>query len=145
MTQDTVVVTQSAREQAEWFISAILGGVPDGAGDLKSALAVALTAAEQRGFKLCQDAATTLRPMSEAPRDQSMILARYNPRDDHPDVRFKGRWFSIWHEGVTEGGYDMGWALYPGYGGVSDANFDGWLPLPDAIRTLSIKETGNGE
>lgn len=79
-----------------------------------------------------------LRSMDTAPRDRSSILARYNPEDDHLEARFKGRWFVIFHEGVTEDGYDMGWALYPGYGGVSARHFDGWLPLPNAaLNTLS--------
>lgn len=71
-----------------------------------------------------------LRPMADAPRDRSPILALYNPPEDHREARFRGRWFVIFHEGMTEGGYDMGWALHPGYGGVSDSNFAGWLPLP---------------
>lgn len=73
-----------------------------------------------------------MRPMSEAPRDRSFILALYRPPEGHREARFRERWFSVFHEGVTPSCYDMGWALYPGYGGVPDDHFAGWMPLPDS-------------
>lgn len=73
-----------------------------------------------------------LRPMSEAPRDREFILAKV--ADDGlaggMGEHYAGRWFVIRHEGVTQGGYDMGWGLFPGFGGVSDRHFAGWLPHP---------------
>lgn len=68
-----------------------------------------------------------LRPMSEAPRDRTRILAKV--KDD--DERFPGRIFEVRHEGVIEpDGFDLGWSLFPGYGGVPEHQFEGWLPCP---------------
>jgi hypothetical protein len=50
-----------------------------------------------------------------------------------------GRMVDIRHEGVNDG-YDMGWSLYPGHGGMADHCFAGWMPLP----TPPAKETGHG-
>ncbi|MET4895774.1 hypothetical protein RN629_01210 [Sphingomonadaceae bacterium jetA1] len=82
-----------------------------------------------------------LQPMSLAPKDGSYILARYNndyalDRDRH----YNGRWFVIRHPGASPGEYDLGWNLFPGYGGVPDFAFDGWLPLP----TISALSHGEG-
>jgi len=82
-----------------------------------------------------------LRPMSVAPKDGSYILARYNndyalDRDRH----YNGRWFVIRHPGASPGEYDLGWNLFPGYGGVSDLAFNGWLPLPTVAAALSHGE-----
>lgn len=86
-----------------------------------------------------------LRPMSSAPRDRTFILARFRVPDDHAQARFNGRWFSIFHEGVTPSGFDLGWALYPGYGGVPDDHFDGWMPCPDAALSASPTEVVEGK
>jgi hypothetical protein len=61
-----------------------------------------------------------------APKDGTRIWAIL--RSDAP--QWPNRSFEIWHEGITEGGYDLGWALFPGYGGVPDRHFAGWAPLP---------------
>lgn len=61
------------------------------------------------------------KPIESAPKDGTHILAYYAP---------KSRIFEIWHKGETVSGSNMGWALYPGYGGVSDSDFAGWMPLP---------------
>ncbi len=71
-----------------------------------------------------------LRPMDEAPHDRSFVLVKV--RDDVPDgVRYAGRWFVAFHEGKTASGYDLGWGLFPGYGGCDDSWLEGWMPLPD--------------
>lgn len=62
-------------------------------------------------------------PIDTAPKDGTHILAYHIP---------KQRVFEVWHEGETPSGFDMGWALFPGYGGVSDSHFSGWMPLPKA-------------
>lgn len=53
-------------------------------------------------------------------------------RADHD--RYPGRWFEVWHEGfsqTTNGKLlDLGWALYPGQGGMPESTFDIWRPLP---------------
>lgn len=85
----------------------------------------------------------TLRPMSEAPKDRTYILARFHqPDPEFNSYAWHGRTFAIRHEGYTEpSGYDMGWSLFPGYGGCSDHMFSGWMPLPEALRT---KPEGQG-
>jgi hypothetical protein len=55
MTQDTVVITQSAREAAKAFDPLLWSEHPNGEDFI--ALTEAIAAAEQRGFKRCQDAA----------------------------------------------------------------------------------------
>ena len=68
------------------------------------------------------------RPIAEAPRDGTWILAAYwQPGDGR---YWNGRIFQVRHEGVTIGGYDMGWSLFPGHGGVPDDWFAGWMPSP---------------
>jgi hypothetical protein len=66
-----------------------------------------------------------LRPMETAPRDGTDILAQVR----HDSSRWPGRWFIVSHEGVVDC-YDLGWRLFPGFGGVSDQSFAGWLPMP---------------
>lgn len=73
-----------------------------------------------------------LRPMIEAPRDRTPVLVKV--RDD-VNTHYAGRWFVAFYEGVTDDDYDLGWGLYPGYGGVLDRNFEGWMPLPKKGRT----------
>lgn len=71
------------------------------------------------------------RPMESAPRDRTYILARVAPRDgDDRWGYLSGRCFVIRHEERTPSGYDLGWSVFPGFGGVSDDRFEGWLPLP---------------
>ena len=88
------------------------------------------------------DAVEGLMPMSEAPRDRCYILAIFH----QPDPKFHshawhGRTFVIRHEGYTErSGYDMGWSLFPGYGGCSDHMFAGWMPLPEPLRARASEE-----
>lgn len=85
-------------------------------------------------------------PMSEAPRDGSYILAIVSPNRGRHLEHQAGRVFSIRHEGVTEpSGYDMGWAVYPGFGGASDHDFTHWrpLPAPPAIRAAPSSQRGD--
>ena len=79
-----------------------------------------------------------LKPMSEAPKDRSYILAVFHqPDSDYHSSAWHGRTFVIRHEGYTsQSGYDMVWALFPGYGGCSDNMIAGWMPLPAPLRTL---------
>jgi len=71
------------------------------------------------------------RPIETAPKDGSYILAVLGPTDNGHIGHLVGRVFSIRHQGQTPSGYDMGWSLFPGYGGVPDCWLAGWLPLPD--------------
>jgi hypothetical protein len=74
-----------------------------------------------------------LLPMSEAPKDGSYILGYYRSIDNERTEHWDGRAFVIRHEGKTASDYDLGWALFPGYGGVPDICFAGWAPLPAAL------------
>jgi len=70
-------------------------------------------------------------PIETVPKDGTYILAIVAPNDSYQLARHAGRCFVIRHEGLSEpSGYDMGWALYPGYGGVPDYVFSHWMPLP---------------
>lgn len=40
-----------------------------------------------------------------------------------------GRVFVIRHDGVTQSGYNMGWSVYPGYGGAHDRTFSHFREL----------------
>ena len=77
-----------------------------------------------------------LRPMSDAPKDRSYVLAQFHqPDPEFHSHAWHGRTFVIRHEGYTDqSGYDMGWSLFPGYGGCPDQMFAGWLPLPAALH-----------
>lgn len=80
-----------------------------------------------------------LRPMEDAPKDGRYIIAAYRSLDGYAE-QLHGRSFIIRHEGTTPSGYDLGWALFPGHGGVPDKCFSGWLPLPTTLQSIS---TGN--
>lgn len=72
------------------------------------------------------------RPISEAPRDGTIIWAVFGEIEDEFMSRWSGVQVSIRHEGLTRpGGYDMGWSIMrAGIGGISDDRFVGWMPLP---------------
>lgn len=74
--------------------------------------------------------------IATAPKDGRYILAIYRSLNGYA-AHLHGRAFVIRHEGETDSGYDLGWALFPGFGGVPDKSLSAWRPLPDppAIRT----------
>lgn len=79
--------------------------------------------------------AAAWRPMSEAPKDRTPILARTRP-DIYPESSNRSGWNArhvvIRHEGILDDGFDMGWSVAApvGYGGMPDEWFLGWQPLP---------------
>lgn len=74
-----------------------------------------------------------LRPMEDAPKDGRFVLAVYKSLDGYAES-LHARVFAIRHEGVTPSGYDLGWSLCPGHGGVPDKCFSGWMPIPAALN-----------
>jgi hypothetical protein len=74
-------------------------------------------------------AAGEARPFDTAPRDGRDILALVSGATDR-HKHWNGRWFVIRHEGKTVSDFDLGWALFPGFGGVSDRWFSAWADLP---------------
>lgn len=77
-------------------------------------------------------AGDALRAMEAAPKDGRYVLAVYKSLDGYAESLDR-RAFVVRHEGETSNGYDLGWALFPGHGGVPDKCFYGWLPLPAAL------------
>lgn len=67
--------------------------------------------------------------MDSAPRDGRYIIAVYRSLDGYAE-NLHGRAFVVRHEGAAPSGYDLGWALFPGHGGVPDKCLSGWMPLP---------------
>lgn len=82
-------------------------------------------------------------PIESAPRDGTYIIAIIAANDCRHLQHQEGRMFVIRHEGKTVTGYDMGWAVYPGYGGASDIFFSHWMPLPDAPKASEEQEQRN--
>lgn len=86
---------------------------------------------------IADEAAACIREMVEwrdietAPRDGRFIVAMMGDAQDRWK-HLNGRAFVVRHEGTTDSGYNLGWSVYPGFGGVSDQWFSGWLPLPPA-------------
>ncbi|MFT9025975.1 hypothetical protein [Acetobacter indonesiensis] len=79
--------------------------------------------------------AAAWRPMSDAPRDRTEILAKTRP-DVYPDSHNRSGWNNrnvvIRHEGFVNDDFDMRWSVAApvGYGGMPDDWFIGWQPLP---------------
>lgn len=122
-------------EMSNWLVGFMAGyGVRLDDGDARlaieySPLSLPLSLLPPKGW----------RPMASAPRDRSYILARVGPLE--PDNRWghlTGRCFVIRHDGVTETGVDLGWAVYPGFGGADDCWFDCWTDLPAAPVTKTV-------
>lgn len=79
-------------------------------------------------------------PFATAPRDGTPILAVVAPNRIRHLKHLAGRTFVIRHEGRTTSDYDLGWAVYPGFGGASDNDFSHWQPVP----TLSLSPHDEG-
>ena len=72
------------------------------------------------------------RPIETAPKDGTFVLATVAPNESRHLGHHVGRMFVIRHEGVTSsGGYDLGWAVFPGFCGAADHYFSHWMPLPE--------------
>lgn len=98
----------------------ILNGYADGSLPVQIALTAIMEVSEAAGWQ----------PMYCAPKDGTYILAVVAENDGRHLGHQAGRIFCIRHEGITSGGYDMGWAVYPGLGGCRDDYFAGWLSVP---------------
>ena len=83
-------------------------------------------------------------PIETAPKDGTYIIAVVAPSTSRFLQHHEGRAFVIRHEGFLGSGYNMGWAVYPGYGGAPDGSFTHWMPLPapPAIRALAEEAQG---
>ena len=78
--------------------------------------------------------AAAWRPMSEAPKDRTDILAKTRDNiypEGSRDSGWNGRNVVIRHDGIIDGGFDMGWSVSApvGYGGLPDEWFIGWQPI----------------
>jgi hypothetical protein len=69
------------------------------------------------------------RRIESAPKDGSYVVVLYQSLGG-PHEYWHGRSFVARYEGKTADGYDLGWNLFPGYGGVPDMSLSYWMPLP---------------
>jgi hypothetical protein len=69
------------------------------------------------------------RPIEEAKKDGTPILAKLKPSADEP--RWNCRIFVARHPGLADDGFDIGWnfAAPVGYGGIPDDAILGFIPL----------------
>lgn len=104
------------------------------------ALARAVKAEGERDAALARLDGHACQPMDTAPRDGTFILAVVAPNTTRHLEHQAGRVFVIRHEGKTRNGYDMGWSVYPGYGGEIDATFACWCPIPGLARRPQNRE-----
>ncbi len=71
-------------------------------------------------------------PIETAPKDRTYILALVSGASGTWEY-LNGRCFVIRHGGVS-GDYDLGWDVFPGFGGAPDNWFAGWQPLPAILQ-----------
>lgn len=71
-------------------------------------------------------------PIATAPRDGTYILAQMGTIGSKSWSYLSSRCFVIRHEGKTDSDYDLGWSLFPGFGGAPDHWIVHWHPLPAA-------------
>ncbi|MFH7812458.1 MULTISPECIES: hypothetical protein [Acetobacter] len=99
--------------------------------------------------------AAAWRPISEAPKDRTDILAKTRP-DVFPESDHRSGWNGrnvvIRHGGIVNDDFDMGWSVSApvGYGGMPDEWFLGWQPISNLPAmpqtdpdTISIPELRN--
>jgi len=106
----------------EWAKEIALDGTPSQIGPYPSELTEAAA---------CIREMVEWRPIETAPRDGRYILAVMTGADGRWE-HLNGRAFVIRNRSLSADDYDLGWDVYPGFGGVSDRWFSGWLPLPPA-------------
>ena len=131
----TNTLTQRARDVAGRMSRQVVDTSARNAVDLAEAAAI-ISELVERIEGVWQDIET-------APRDGSFILAIVAPNDSRHLGHQSGRAFVIRHEGVMVSGFDLGWAVYPGFGGASDCDFTHWMPLPQPPSVLG-KQEGEG-
>ncbi|WP_264814001.1 hypothetical protein, partial [Gluconobacter albidus] len=106
--------------------------------------------AEARGAEEARrvDAVASLRPMSEAKKDRSPILAKIHDdlfprlRPERADLKpWNGRWVVVSHPGIPEDGFDIGWGVAApvGYGGLPDDWFVGWKPIECPANVAALE------
>ncbi|KXV48751.1 hypothetical protein AD945_06270 [Gluconobacter albidus] len=107
--------------------------------------------AEARGAEEARrvDAETSLRPMSEAKKDRTPILAKIHDdlfpriRPERADLKpWNGRWVVVSHPGIPEDGFDIGWGVAApvGHGGFPDDWFVGWKPIECPANVAALEE-----
>jgi len=87
-----------------------------------------------------RDDASIWRPAETAPKDGSYILVRLAVISDERWAHLSGRAFVVRHEGKTLNGYDLGWALHPGFGGAPDHWIDAWQAIDPATLLKDADE-----
>lgn len=130
-------MTDPRIEAAARALCEIYGHYPDGDDSyVQSGMGANWRAFEdEASVALAAADAAAWRPMSDAPRDWTEILAKTRP-DIYPDTHNRSGWNNrsvvIRHEGIINDDFDMGWSVAApvGYGGMPDDWFVGWQPLP---------------
>lgn len=70
------------------------------------------------------------RSIESAPKDGTPVLVAVRGMTGHWE-HLNDRLFVARHQGYTPSKFDLGWSLFPGFGGVSDFNICGWQPAPE--------------
>ena len=150
MTQNTEQNVRTREEQIDALASQFgeegtFTFVDDGDAATKHILeAEARGATEQRR----KDVEGSLRPMSEAKKDRTPILAKIHddlfPRvyPERKDLKpWNGRWVVISHTGILADGFDIGWGVAApvGCGGLTDDWFVGWKPVECTANVAALE------